>query len=49
MTAPLSERLRAAADVIELWNAMCGLGENATVSPKYLRREADRMEQESVG
>lgn len=44
MTAPLSQRMRDAAETIEQLNAMCGLGVNATVSPRYLRKEADRME-----
>jgi len=43
-TAPLAQRLRAAAETIEELNARDGLGLNATVSPGYLRREADRME-----
>lgn len=46
MTAPLADRLDDAAEAIELWNVMCGLGENATVSPRYLRREAARMRSE---
>jgi hypothetical protein len=44
MTAPLSDRLRAAAEAIELLNARDGLGLNCTVSPLYLRTEADQMD-----
>jgi len=44
-TAPLPQRLRAAADAIAELNAMQGLAtERGAVSPKYLREEADRME-----
>jgi len=45
-TVPLPQRLRAAAETIEELNARDGLGLNATVSPGYLRKEADRMSQE---
>lgn len=44
MTASLAQSLRDAAETIEQINAMCGLGINATVSPSYLRKEADRMD-----
>lgn len=49
MTAPLADRLRSAAETIELINARDGLSVNATVSPQYLRREADAIDQEAVG
>lgn len=44
MTAPLCERMRAAAETIEELNALCGMGINCAVNPSYPRREADRME-----
>lgn len=45
MTAPLSERMRQAADAIAELNALQGLNaERCAVSPKYLREEAERME-----
>lgn len=44
MTAPLPERMRAAAEMIEQLNAMSGMGLNCTVSPAWLRREADSMD-----
>lgn len=44
MTAPLAQRLRDAAEVIEQINAMSGMGLNCTVSPAWLRREADSMD-----
>jgi hypothetical protein len=44
MTAPLSDRMRQAASTIEELNARDGLGLNCTVSPKFLREEAEKME-----
>jgi hypothetical protein len=44
MTAPLPDRMRQAAETIEELNALCGMGLNCTVSPHYLRAEAERME-----
>jgi hypothetical protein len=44
VTAPLPQRLRAAAETIEELNARDGLGLNCTVSPLYLRTEAERLE-----
>jgi len=49
MTTSLADRLRSAAETIELINARDGLGANATVSPQYLRREADAIDQEAAG
>lgn len=49
MTPPLPQRLREAAEVIEQINAMSGMGLNCSVSPFWLRREADRMEAEAIG
>jgi hypothetical protein len=45
MTAPLPQRLRLAAETIEELNARDGLGLNCTVSPLYLRTEAQRLEE----
>jgi hypothetical protein len=49
MTAPLSQRLREAAETIEQINAMAGMGLNCSVSPLWLRREADVLDQEDFG
>lgn len=46
MTAPLAQRMRDAAEVIEQLNAMAGMGLNCSVSPVWLRREAERMSME---
>lgn len=48
MTAPLADRLRSAAETIEMLNARDGLGVNASVSPMYLRREAARLDGEAI-
>lgn len=48
-TPPLPQRLREAAEVIELFNAMAGLSLNCAASPAWLRREADVLEQEWLG
>jgi len=40
MTAPLAQRLREAAETIEELNARDGLALNASVNPRYLRKEA---------
>lgn len=49
MTAPLSQRMREAAEVIEQINAMAGLALNCAASPDWLRREAAVLEQEWIG
>lgn len=48
MTAPLPQRMREAAEVIEQLNAMSGLGLNCSASPVWLRREAERMDREAI-
>lgn len=48
LTAPLPVRLRNSAETVELMNAMSGLGLNCSASPGWLRKEADRMDQEAV-
>lgn len=48
MTPPLPQRLREAAETIEQINAMSGMGLNCSVSPGWLRKEADRMDAEGV-
>jgi len=50
MTAPLPQRLRAAADAITELNSMSGFdadaAQRAAVSAMYLRHEADMIESE---
>lgn len=48
MTAPLAQRMRDAAEVIEQLNAMAGMGLTCSVSPIWLRREAERLDQEAI-
>jgi hypothetical protein len=48
-TPPLSQRLREAAETIEQINAMAGMGTNCSVSPIWLRREADVLDSEWLG
>lgn len=47
MTAPLSDRLRAAADTVEELNARDGLPVDTPVFAPYLRGEADRLDREA--
>jgi hypothetical protein len=50
MSIPMSQRLRAAADVAAELNALQGFHDpqRAAVSPAFLREEAERMEADQV-
>lgn len=44
-TPSLSQRMRDGAETIKEFNALCGMGVNCSISPQYMLREADRMDQ----